>query len=552
MAPGGDPLHVQRGRHLLPAAIAATVATLVGAITFVYGEAFWGGFASLVVVAGALLSHRVTAPMVHRLAAREERVSAILQTAIDAIITIDDRGCVESMNPAAEHMFGYPAGEVVGKNVSLLIPAPCGEENEGDVAVHRQTQEWEIVGFGREGTGRRRDGSTFPIELTVSQVELGKRRLFTGIVRDISERKSAEAAVRESEQRYRSAVETVGIVLVCLSANYRVLEWNSEAERVYGTTRAKALGKNYVETFLPESIRAGVVAEIDRVLSGMPARGYENVVRSEDGSERILLWNSTQLPLVDGNALGVITCGQDITEYSKLQSELKLKHEESLSRVGEMAAVVAHEVKNPLAAISAAIQVVGKQLPAGSSNSAIVAEVLSRIDGLSNTVSDLLFFARPHPPTLEPLPLHSVLEDTVALFRRDPGFARVEVDVREAVVSVEGDAELLKPAFLNLLINAAQAMDNTGTISVSITQSNSICILDVVDSGPGIPVEIRERIFEPFFTTKARGSGLGLATTQRVIQAHGGDVSVVCPEEGGTRVTVKLCRAAVSVVDRPG
>jgi PAS domain S-box-containing protein len=131
------------------------------------------------------------------------RYRAVVETAVDAIITIDERGAVESLNPAAERLFGYPAAELVGKNISLLMPEPYRSEHDGYLANYLRTGENKVIGIGREVVGLRRDGSTFPMELAVSEVPLGGRRLFTGIVRDISERKRAEermqASLREKE-----------------------------------------------------------------------------------------------------------------------------------------------------------------------------------------------------------------------------------------------------------------------------------------------------------------------------------------------------------------
>lgn len=134
----------------------------------------------------------------------EERLRAILETAVEGIITIDERGIIESMNPAAERLFGYPSHEVIGKNVSLLMPAPYREEHDGYLANYLRTGQAKIIGIGREVVGQRKDGTIFPMDLAVSQVKLANKRLFTGFVRDITERKRVEgiqAALEESQKQ---------------------------------------------------------------------------------------------------------------------------------------------------------------------------------------------------------------------------------------------------------------------------------------------------------------------------------------------------------------
>lgn len=127
----------------------------------------------------------------------EARLRAILQTAVEGIITIDERGIIEAFNPAAENIFGYPAAEVIGRNVSMLMPAPYRREHDGYLANYQRTGHAKIIGIGREVVGRRKDGSVFPMDLAVSEVRLEDRRLFTGFVRDITERKRLEKEILE-------------------------------------------------------------------------------------------------------------------------------------------------------------------------------------------------------------------------------------------------------------------------------------------------------------------------------------------------------------------
>jgi signal transduction histidine kinase len=155
-------------------------------------------------------------------------------------------------------------------------------------------------------------------------------------------------------------------------------------------------------------------------------------------------------------------------------------------------------------------------------------------------MKDLLLFARPPQPRFEPVEMGRLLGGTASLLHGDPALAHIRVTLSGTSPPIAADPGLLQIVFLNLLINAAHAISGAGDIQVTISSGDSRCLVRVRDTGPGIPAEIRQRIFTPFFTTKARGTGLGLATAKRVIDAHHGRIDVECPPEGGTTVVVEL------------
>jgi len=205
-----------------------------------------------------------------------------------------------------------------------------------------------------------------------------------------------------------------------------------------------------------------------------------------------------------------------------------------------MAAVIAHEVKNPLAGIRGAVQVIGSRLPADSRDGAIIGDIVARIDTLNGLIQDLLLFARPPQPKMLPIEVRPLIQMTAALLAGDPSAQHVHVEIGGSSPVLLADPEMLKIVFLNLLINGAHAMREGGEIYVSVETEEAICTIAFTDSGPGIPPDIRERIFTPFFTTKSRGTGLGLPTAKRLVEAHRGTITVNCPPDGGTTVTVRL------------
>jgi signal transduction histidine kinase len=225
---------------------------------------------------------------------------------------------------------------------------------------------------------------------------------------------------------------------------------------------------------------------------------------------------------------------------SRVRMEEQLREQAALVRLGEMAAVIAHEVKNPLAGIRGAVQVIGGRLAKDSREGAVVGEILSRIDTLNGLIQDLLLFARPPQPKPIPVDVSPLVLTTVEFLSGDPALSGVRIDVEGSAPPLAGDAELLKIVFLNLLVNSAHAMRGEGCIRVSIGVTGGACRVTFADAGPGIPPEIREKIFTPFFTTKSRGTGLGLPTAKRLVEAHRGTISIECPSSGGTTVTIEL------------
>jgi signal transduction histidine kinase len=184
--------------------------------------------------------------------------------------------------------------------------------------------------------------------------------------------------------------------------------------------------------------------------------------------------------------------------------------------------------------------VIGGRMPEGGRDRAIIGDVVTRVDSLNDIVEDLLIFARPREPQLGPVPLAELVENTVALMRKDPAQAGLTVDVSGDNPVVMADVDQLKTVFLNLLLNAVQATGHAGRIQVDIHADDLAATVAITDHGPGISPDVRDKIFEPFFTTKHRGTGLGLPTARRVIERHRGTLDVDCPSSGGTVVTVTL------------
>ncbi len=467
------------------------------------------------------------------------RWRSIVESAVDGIVVIDARGSIEAFNPAAERLFGYREAEVLGRNVNLLMPSPYHEEHDAYLARYLQTGARKIIGIGREVTGLRRDGSTFPLHLSVGEMMLAGERKFTGILHDLTERVALEARLRASEARWRAVVESAVDGIVVIDRRGRVEAFNPAAERLFGYAEEEVLGRN-VNMLMPSPYHEEHDGYLARYLAtGVPTIigiGREVTGRRKDGTTFPLHLSVGETVLAgEPRFTGIL---HDLS--SRVAMEEQVREQAALARLGEMAAVLAHEVKNPLAAVRGAIEVIGGRLPPGSRDASVVKEIVARIDSLNELMKDLLLFARPPHPNPLPVDIPPLVAATADLLRDDPALNGVRIDVEGSAPPVFADPGLLRIVFLNLMLNSAQAMRGQGQIRVTVESAAGTCRIAFTDSGPGIPAEIREKIFTPFFTTKSRGTGLGLPTAKRLIEAHRGTIDVRCPAGGGTTVTVRL------------
>ena len=466
-------------------------------------------------------------------------LQSVIDSAVDGIIVIDSRGRIEAFNSAAERLFGYSASEVLVRNVNMLMPSTYHEEHDAYIQRYLTTGHARIIGIGREVIGRRRDGTTFPLHLSVGEMSVGGERRFTGILHDLSARVELEARLRSSEARWRSIVESAVDGIIVIDVLGRIEAFNPAAERLFGYGEANVIGQN-VKMLMPQPYRDEHDAYIARYL----ATGDQRIIgigREVAGQRR----DGSTFPL--HLSVGEITVGgekkftgilHDLSERAAM--EARLREQATLARLGEMAAVIAHEVKNPLAGIRGAIQVIGARMAGEPRDAAMLKEIVARIDALNNLMKDLLVFARPPSPRPRPVDLVPLVSTTADLLTKDPALRDLRIEVEGSAPPISVDGEMLRIVLQNLLVNSAHAMRGRGPIRVGITVLDTTCQIAVADAGPGIAPEIREKIFNAFFTTKARGSGLGLPTAKRLIEAHHGRIEVDCPPSGGTVVTIQL------------
>jgi PAS domain S-box-containing protein len=263
----------------------------------------------------------------------ETRANAVLNHAIEGIITIDEQGTIKSFNPAAETLFGYKPSEVLGKNVKLLMPEPFQSEHDQYLKNYISSGVSKIIGIGREVIGLRKDGSTFPLDLGISEMYLGETRMFTGIVRDMTERKKTEQALRESEIRANVVLNHALEGFVTIDEKGTIEAFNPAAEKLFGYTSAEILGEN-VTRLIPENFRQaheqGLNNYLETGISKVIGIGAEVVGLRKDGSTFPLELGISEMYLGETRKFtGII---RDITERKKAEQALK----ESETRANEV------------------------------------------------------------------------------------------------------------------------------------------------------------------------------------------------------------------------
>jgi two-component system sensor histidine kinase PilS (NtrC family) len=327
---------------------------------------------------------------------------------------------------------------------------------------------------------------------------------------------------------YESIVESVTSGLVTLDATGRVTFLNRAGEQITGLSRSDVVGQPAARWFAAFQTDA--------------ARGETDVTF---GWAQLRLGYST-FPLVGrrGARLGAAVIFQDLTELRAM--EARLGRTERLADLGQLAAGQAHELRNPLASMMGSVELL-RTSSLGEEDRRLLDIVLREGGRLAQLVAEFLAFARPVPPRRDPVDLAALAAETLEVFSHDPAAAGLTLERRLAPAATRGDADQLRQVLWNLLINAAQALGagpgggGSGRIEVACGASaDGGAVLSVADDGPGIDPADRPRLFTPFFTTKSDGTGLGLATIHRIVDAHGGSVAVEGERGQGARFTVRL------------
>jgi signal transduction histidine kinase len=346
---------------------------------------------------------------------------------------------------------------------------------------------------------------------------------------------------------YRDLVWNLRNGVVAITRDGRIAVMNDVAYRVLGLKpRPTDIGRPFVDVMKDTPDVARIVAGAFD-LSHLPNRAELRLKRTG----KVIGYTLSHVRDARGRIVGATMFFKDLTRVEQLEERERLR--DRLAALGEMAAAIAHEVKNPLAGIEVMAGILKRQMPASEDAQTILADIIKEAKMANAIVLEVLEFVRPIRLQVERMSLKDVIADAIAMAESHAhahkGNVRVEVTLPDDLSPMQADPHQLRQIFTNLLINAFEALGGKGDVRIAATmlttedetgEQGPMVQLEVSDTGPGVPPEVMDRIFSPFFTTKPQGSGLGLAIVRKIVDAHDGRIDVSARAGGGTVFRVTL------------
>jgi PAS domain S-box-containing protein len=505
----------------------------------------------------------------------------LIEALPDAIVAVDRDGVIVQLNSQTQALFGYERDELIGQRIEILVPESYRREHHHHRDNFAQTPKTRRMGANLDLSGRRRDGSEFPVEISLSPVSTEKGMFVLSAIRDISARKRMEEELRRAhEELYQRTVEQLGeyrsrLALIIDSSEDAIIgqdldgtitSWNKGAERIYGYAPEEVIGKNISLLLPPREAANGLPDESSEILEKI-ARG-EGIEHRESArvtkDRRRLDVSISVSPLRDakGDVIGASAIGRDITDQKR--TETQLHQSQKMEAIGRLAGGVAHDFNNILGIINACTEFLRDRIePAAESSiaesSIYVENIKKAIERGSALTRQLLAFSR-SSTTIQPrlLDLNERLKDVSKLLRPLMGDdVEVLIVSRSPSAVVEADPGQLDQIVVNLAVNARDAMPRGGKFILETATAKfdeafaeqrqampagKYVVLAISDTGNGMDEATVSRIFEPFFTTKeaGKGTGLGLATVYGIVKQSAGHILVYSEPGHGTTFKIYL------------
>lgn len=454
----------------------------------------------------------------------------LFESAPDAVVAINGAGRIARVNARTEALFGYSREELLGKAVEVLLPERFRERHAAHRLGYSANPRTRPMGSGLELHGRRKDGSEFPVDITLGPLKTSEGVVIVSVVRDITERRQAEGKLREQA----ALLDLAHDAIIVVDLEGRIRSWSAGAERTYGWAADEAIGKvirQLLQAMAPQSLEERVAATL-REDSGE----WELSQTRRDGT-RIVVWSRWVLQKDhEGQPKAILIINRDIAERKRVEElEEKLIISDRMVSFGELAASFAHEFNNPLAVILGFAQDMASDIEPSHPHYKALKIIEEQTSRCKNNIKALLEFARPVTTSRRRIGLQTLVRQSLAMI--GPGARKLKVQTAlrlgRDLPQVYADPQQLEQVLLNLFFNALEAMPKGGKLTVRVAAVDSgngapsTVLISVKDTGKGIAEDDLPSIFRPFYSSKKKGGmGLGLSICESIIKAHGGKIEV--------------------------
>jgi two-component system cell cycle sensor histidine kinase/response regulator CckA len=476
----------------------------------------------------------------------EDRYRRIIQGAHDAVVCTDAHGIINDWNPRAEALFGWTREEVIGRSITDTIIS----SRRAGALHHELATLCPAMRALTEAPMRRKDGTTVPVELTVSTVGDGNARIHTAFIRDATERRRAEERLRSEKAFTDDLIDSMPGAFALIDASGRIMRWNAHLSRILLKEPGDTHERFLVQYIWPEDRNraAAKVAEAFR-------EGQATVeVRLQRADGVAVPFLATAVRILHDGAPCLIATGVDLSERRAIEAQLA--HAQKLESVGRLAGAVAHDFNNMLAAVLAFAELLLMDSAPDDPRRADIQTIHDAANGATGLTRQLLAFSRRQVFTPKILELNAIVTGLDRMLRRLIGEDVELVTVLgDDVGLVEVDPGQMESALMNLAVNARDAMPEGGTLTLHTSTvdlpGGRFSRLTVTDTGTGMSEDVLQHVYEPFFTTKepGKGTGLGLASVYRIVRQSGGNITVASRQGEGTSFTIDLPQLASATPD---